>query len=73
MPLLAHSGLPLTPSLPFSHRIAVYRAKCAYSGAVAVLRGYAREELSVQAKERVWNEVQTLQVWTGRQGGEGRE
>ena len=27
-----------------------------------VLRGYAREELSPQARERVWNEVQTLQV-----------
>ena len=57
----------------------MYRAKCAYSGAVVVLRGYAREELSVQAQERVWNEVQTLQVggrvggmegrWEGREGG----
>jgi hypothetical protein len=47
--------------LASSCSIAMYRAKCVYSGAVVVLRGYAREELSVQAKERVWNEVQTLQ------------
>ena len=53
--------------LPPLCSIAVYRAKCAYSGAVVVLRGYAREELSVQAKERVWNEVQTLQVWDLRE------
>lgn len=41
--------------------VIVYRARCAYSGAVVMLKGYNRETLSMQTKERVWNEVQALQ------------
>mmetsp|Transcript_9250 Transcript_9250/g.22910 ORF Transcript_9250/g.22910 Transcript_9250/m.22910 type:complete len:797 (-) Transcript_9250:542-2932(-) len=39
----------------------VYRARCAYSGGVVVLKGYSRETLTLQTRQRVWNEVQTLQ------------
>lgn len=39
----------------------VYRARCGYSGAVVVLKGYFRDTLTLQVKERVWNEVQMLQ------------
>ena len=42
--------------------MAVFRARCVYSGAVVVLKGYSRESLTPQTKERIWNEVQTLQV-----------
>ncbi|KAG1676544.1 hypothetical protein FOA52_000087 [Chlamydomonas sp. UWO 241] len=37
-----------------------YRARCTYSGAVVILKGYMRDSLTIQAKERVWNEVQVM-------------
>lgn len=40
----------------------VFRARCVYSGAVVALKGYSREMLVPQTRERIYNEVQTLQV-----------
>jgi hypothetical protein len=42
--------------------MAVYRARCGYSGAILVLKGYSKEEMNQQSQHRVWNEVQVLQV-----------
>ncbi|GAX81927.1 hypothetical protein CEUSTIGMA_g9355.t1 [Chlamydomonas eustigma] len=41
--------------------MAVYRARCGYSGAILVLKGYSKEEMNQQSQQRVWNEVQILQ------------
>ncbi|KAG2423683.1 hypothetical protein HYH02_015298 [Chlamydomonas schloesseri] len=39
----------------------VYRARCVYSGGVVVLKGYSRESLTLQTKQRVFSEVTLLQ------------
>ncbi|KAL6751406.1 kinase-like domain-containing protein [Haematococcus lacustris] len=39
----------------------VYRARCAYSSAVVVLKGYARDSLTLQTRQRIWVEVNMLQ------------
>lgn len=46
----------------------VFRARCVYSGAVVALKGYSREMLVPQTRERIYNEVQTLQVTAGQSG-----
>ncbi|GFR44358.1 hypothetical protein Agub_g5579 [Astrephomene gubernaculifera] len=39
----------------------VYRARCMYSGGVVVLKGYSRESLTLQTRQRVFSEVSLLQ------------
>ncbi|EFJ46542.1 hypothetical protein VOLCADRAFT_92959 [Volvox carteri f. nagariensis] len=39
----------------------VYRARCMYSGGVVVLKGYSRESLTLQTRQRVYSEVSLLQ------------
>ncbi len=43
-------------------RFVVYRAKCVYSGGIVVLKGYSRQALTLQTRQRIWSEVNILQV-----------
>ena len=47
------------PTSPCSY--IVYRARCTYSGGIVVLKGYARETLTLQTRQRIWSEVTMLQ------------
>ncbi len=59
-------ALPGAP--PCARRFVVYRAKCSYSGAVVVLKGYSRDALTHQTRQRIWSEVNILQVRSGPSG-----
>lgn len=56
------AAVPRTlPSHPISRSFIVYRARCMYSGGVVVLKGYSRESLTLQTRQRVFSEVSLLQ------------
>lgn len=54
-------GAPAPGNPPPSRSFIVYRARCAYSGGVVVLKGYSRESLTLQTRQRVFSEVSLLQ------------
>ena len=59
---LASASWVVNSPLPLCwYRFIVYRARCVYSGGVVVLKGYARETLTLQTRQRIWNEVDLLQ------------
>eukprot|EP00955_Chlamydomonas_euryale_P078842 363208-Chlamydomonas_euryale.AAC.10 len=66
MPLAVRSPMPAPQAKTLLYQCdeyVVYRARCSYSGAVVMLKGYLPDVLDAQMKKRVCNEVNFLQVW----------